>query len=409
MQVIPTLGIIWVIIILNHGYAKMLSSTLKHSTRKAPYKRSLATLFISAISILGLVSAFEVSAKTTSSAPSNCGSQSAFTPCFYVAGGLVLSKVAPDGEVGGWSASKTSSSGLNLVVGHHFKPQIFGELSYTDLGKATLKNNASTISGTENIKYKVASLHAGYLVKEPNEAINFYVKGGLSSIQNNASSSRIPYKKQSSILPSFGAGAQWQSPDSGLFARFGADYFSSDAYAVNLSVGYKFDLLKKKSTAKHPAPRKRVKPKPRIIVKRRAVRKAPARRVVKKRRPSLRIISSIVQQPSFAGVLNGVDFKPNTAILSERAKSVLKSIARKLKNKPNMRVTLIGHTDSLGITAEKMLLSKSRAASAKAFLIRQGVSSRRMISEGRGDSQPRATNSTAGGRRVNNRIELRAL
>ncbi|MEE9444560.1 MAG: OmpA family protein, partial [Cocleimonas sp.] len=68
-----------------------------------------------------------------------------------------------------------------------------------------------------------------------------------------------------------------------------------------------------------------------------------------------------------------------------------------------------GHTDSLGITAEKVLLSKSRSSVVKSFLIRQGINARRMVSEGRGDSQPRATNSTAGGRRVNNRIELRAL
>ena len=387
----------------------MLSSTLKQSTRKALILKSLPTLLISTAAILGLLSTSEVSAKTSTDSNS-CGTQSAFTPCFYVAGGLMLSRVAPDGEVGGWSTSSTNSTGFNLTVGHHFKPQLFGELSYTSLGKATLKNSAPSITGKEDIKYQAASLHVGYLLKKPSEALNFYAKGGLSTIQNTASSSRVPYEKQNSILPSFGAGVQWQSPNNGLFFRLGGDYFSNDAQAVNLTVGYKFDALNDKSTAKTPAPRKRVKPKPRRIVKPRPVRKAPARRVVKKSRPpGLHIISSIVKQPSFAGVLNGVDFKANTAILTTRAQSVLRSVALKLKKKPNMRITLIGHTDSLGITAEKTLLSKSRAAAVKAFLIRQGVSSRRMIAEGRGDSQPRATNSTPGGRRVNNRIELRAL
>ena len=380
-----------------------LSALLKQTTIKSFPKLNLVTLLFSALSMLGLASSETISAKTTTFDSNHCGSQSAFTPCFYAAGGLMLSRVAPDGEVGGWSTSKTSSSGINIVVGHHFKPQIFGELSYIDLGKSTLTNSSSTSSGTENIKYKVASLQMGYLLKKPSEALNFYIKGGLSSIQNNASSTKIPYKKQNSVLPSFGAGAQWQSPDSGLFVRLGGDYFSSDALAINLAVGYKIDTFNKKSTAKSPTPRRQARPKP--------IRKAPARRVVKKRAPPrrLRIISSIVQQPSFAGVLNGVDFKPNTAILTGRAKSILRSIALKLKNKPKMRVTIIGHTDSLGITAEKVLLSKSRSSVVKSFLIRQGINARRMVSEGRGDSQPRATNSTAGGRRVNNRIELRAL
>jgi len=382
----------------------MLSSRFKQSTSKTLYRKSLPTLLVSTLAILGVLTSEVANAETSIFDSSKCGSQSAFTPCFYVAGGLIGARIAPDGEVGGWSTSNESGTGFHLSAGYHFKPQFFGELSYIDLGKATLKNSSSTITGTENISYKVPSLQIGYLFNKPSEALNYYVKGGLSSVQNSASSSRISYEKQNAILPSFGAGAQWQSPDSGLFVRFGGDYFSSDALAVNFTLGFKFDAFSKKSTSSVPA-------KPRRVVKKaKPVRKAPTRRVVKKKAPSsLHIISSIVQQPSFAGVLNGVDFKPNTAILTERAKSVLRGVAQKLKKQPNMRIALIGHTDSLGITEEKMLLSKSRSSSVKAFLIRQGIKSRRMVSEGRGDSQPRATNSTAGGRRVNNRIELRAL
>ncbi|MCF6204213.1 MAG: OmpA family protein, partial [Methylococcaceae bacterium] len=210
-------------------------------------------------------------------------------------------------------------------------------------------------------------------------------------------------------------GVQWQSPKNGLFARLSGDYHSSDAMGLNILVGYKFNTPEKsttlKPTKKYTKPRRVVKRKPAAVKRRTPTRrKAPARRIASNAPPQLlHIISNIVKQPAFAGVLNGVDFNPRTAILTPRAKGVLNGIARKLKSHPKMRVAIIGHTDSLGITAENKLLSRTRASAVKSYLIKQGINARRMVTEGRGDSQPRATNSTEGGRRANRRIELRAL
>ena len=249
------------------------------------------------------------------------------------------------------------------------------------------------------------------MFKDPKEDFNAYVKGGLSSIQNSSSSSRVPYKKQNTILPSFGAGVQWQSPTSGLFVRAGGDYYSSDALAFNIQAGYKLDFLGKNKTSSKPtykAPPKRAKTKPKQVIKKKPVRRI-AKKPVKKQPQLMQIISSITKQPDFAGVLNGVDFKPKTAILTARAEFVLKGTARHLKKHPTMKIEILGHTDSLGITSENLLISKTRASSVRTFLIREGIRSSRMNAEGVGDSQPRATNSTEHGRRSNRRIEIRAL
>jgi outer membrane protein OmpA-like peptidoglycan-associated protein len=394
----------------------MLLSVFTHPKINTPKEIKFPRLTISVLALISLINPQIVSAENTKDNTIKCNSESNFAPCFYVAGGLIGSNVSPKGTVGGWNTSSSSSVGYNLVVGSLLKPHWFGELGYNNLGKAKLKNSSSAITGTESISYSIPSLHIGYLLKPPSETLNYFAKGGVSFIQNSASSDIVPYKKQNSILPSFSAGVQWQSPKNGLFARVSGDYHSSDAMGLNVLLGYKFNTSEKstplKPAKKYTKPRRIVKRRP-TVVKRRArpvKRRAPARRIANNAPPQLlHIISNIVKQPAFAGVLNGVEFNPRTAILTPRAKGVLKRIAIKLKGQPKMRVAIIGHTDSLGITAENKLLSRSRAASVKKYLIKQGINARRMVAEGQGDSQPRATNSTEGGRRANRRIELRAL
>ncbi len=393
----------------------MLLSVSTHSKTNRFKKINLPRTILSTVVLISLLNPQIVSAENPSKAI-KCNSQANFSPCFYVAGGLIGANVSPKGVVGGWSTSNSSSFGYNLVVGSQLKPHWFGELAFNSLGKAELKNSSPAITGIESISYSIPSLHVGYLLKPTSETINYFAKGGVSFIQNSASSNRIPYKKQNSVLPSFSVGAQWQSPKNGLFTRISGDYHSSDAIGLNILLGYKFNTPEKNPTLKpnkqRTKPRRIAKRKP-TAVKRRArpaKRRAAPRRTVNNAPPQLmHIISNIVKQPSFAGVLNGVDFNPRTAILTPHAKGVLNGIARKLKNQPKMRVAIIGHTDSLGITAENKLLSRTRASAVKSYLIRQGINARRMVAEGQGDSQPRATNSTESGRRANRRIELRAL
>ena len=70
------------------------------------------------------------------------------------------------------------------------------------------------------------------------------------------------------------------------------------------------------------------------------------------------------------------------------------------------KVTVIGHTDSRGSDIYNQALSIKRAHSMANHLISEGIDSNRIIVDGRGESEPIATNTTATGRALNRRVSI---
>jgi outer membrane protein OmpA-like peptidoglycan-associated protein len=73
---------------------------------------------------------------------------------------------------------------------------------------------------------------------------------------------------------------------------------------------------------------------------------------------------------------------------------------------PNMRVRIVGHTDSTGSDAINNPLSVDRAASVRDYLAARGVTSTRVQVEGRGAREPVADNASDAGRAQNRRVEI---
>ena len=74
----------------------------------------------------------------------------------------------------------------------------------------------------------------------------------------------------------------------------------------------------------------------------------------------------------------------------------------------DMRVTIIGHTDSKGSDAYNMALGMRRAVAVRDKLLEFGLNPARILGvESRGESEPIAPNDTAEGRFENRRIEFR--
>lgn len=84
----------------------------------------------------------------------------------------------------------------------------------------------------------------------------------------------------------------------------------------------------------------------------------------------------------------------------------LDKLANLMQKYSRTHVTIVGYTDSVGSAAYNQRLSERRARAVADYLVNQGVDASRIRTEGRGESNPRASNATASGRQLNRRVEL---
>jgi len=72
-------------------------------------------------------------------------------------------------------------------------------------------------------------------------------------------------------------------------------------------------------------------------------------------------------------------------------------------------VEVAGHTDSVGDERYNQQLSEQRAQAVKDYLVKGGVGEGRITVVGYGEAQPRGSNDTVEGRRLNRRVEIRVI
>ena len=99
-----------------------------------------------------------------------------------------------------------------------------------------------------------------------------------------------------------------------------------------------------------------------------------------------------------------LNFKTDSAELSEADKLVLDEMAENLTRLKFISGTVEGYTDSTGTDAYNLGLSERRANSAADYLASKGIASDRMQVVGRGESDPVGDNKTAEGRAQNRRV-----
>lgn len=84
----------------------------------------------------------------------------------------------------------------------------------------------------------------------------------------------------------------------------------------------------------------------------------------------------------------------------------IKALAEVMKDYPDSRVVIEGHTDSVGTAAYNKKLSQQRADAVKKYMVeKEGISANRITAKGFGKERPIASNSTAAGRAKNRRVE----
>ena len=98
------------------------------------------------------------------------------------------------------------------------------------------------------------------------------------------------------------------------------------------------------------------------------------------------------------------------ADVPETVRFRLDAVAEELnQDRINAKVEVAGHTDAVGDEGFNQVLSVRRAQAVKDYFVRSGVAAERITVVGYGETQPRSTNDTIEGRRLNRRVEIRAI
>lgn len=103
----------------------------------------------------------------------------------------------------------------------------------------------------------------------------------------------------------------------------------------------------------------------------------------------------------------GILFDVNASTIKASSYGTLKDIAGILKENVDLKVKIIGHTDNDGNDASNLELSKKRANAVKDFFVKEfGIDESRMQTDGKGETQPIAPNTSAEGKAQNRRVEF---
>jgi outer membrane protein OmpA-like peptidoglycan-associated protein len=108
-------------------------------------------------------------------------------------------------------------------------------------------------------------------------------------------------------------------------------------------------------------------------------------------------------------VLQNIFFQFGSAALLPSSEPELNKLLWTLRNHPEMKLEIRGHTDHIGEEAANQLLSEARAKSVLNYLVSRGIDPSRLTSKGFGETQPVADNDTAEGQRKNRRTEFRII
>ena len=114
--------------------------------------------------------------------------------------------------------------------------------------------------------------------------------------------------------------------------------------------------------------------------------------------------------PKPAPVFENIYFNENKTNIDPVAAKALDRDGAMLKDNPDIKVEIGGHTDSLGSEKANQKISEKRAESVKKYLMDKfNIPGDRMIVKGYGSKKPIADNGTKEGRAKNRRVELKII
>jgi outer membrane protein OmpA-like peptidoglycan-associated protein len=106
----------------------------------------------------------------------------------------------------------------------------------------------------------------------------------------------------------------------------------------------------------------------------------------------------------------GITFDVDKTDIRPESAATLEQVMQLLKNDPELKLEVAGHTDNTGDKAHNQTLSEGRAnAVVQALVTKYGIDASRLQAKGYGQDKPVASNDTEDGRAKNRRVELKKV
>ena len=103
---------------------------------------------------------------------------------------------------------------------------------------------------------------------------------------------------------------------------------------------------------------------------------------------------------------NQTAFETDSSEIKPTFHSTMDKVAEVVVRYGKTTLTVVGHTDDVGSNAYNQSLSERRALSVAQYLESKRVDAMRLATAGKGETQPRSSNSTESGRQENRRVEI---
>ena len=348
-------------------------------------------------------------------------SDTEFTKRFYGGAGILVSNLEPDtDEVSGVDVDESQDVGGSIALGYDLTNRFSIEGHLADLGSATLTPDGEIGYVTGGI----SALLYGFNSKANRarrEGFSAYGRLGLGGIRNDATDVEFTQINDFNLLAGFGLEYSFKN---GLGVR--AELVSHDEDASYAQLGLVYRIGDIKEPAKEYIAPKIIAPE---VAKPAKTTKlaAPSADQAKSRATPIAgdadndgvtdIADQCAGTPNdisvssdgcsiLEGVLENVNFRTNSAELTDMATASLLVVAKTLKEHPDISVLLAAHTDDQGTEQSNLELSIRRATSVVRYLIAQGIPVARLRARAFGETRPIATNQTSEGRAMNRRIEV---
>jgi outer membrane protein OmpA-like peptidoglycan-associated protein len=115
----------------------------------------------------------------------------------------------------------------------------------------------------------------------------------------------------------------------------------------------------------------------------------------------------VIKKKDKLEITQKIQFRTGSGVILPESYPILQEVAQVLKDYPDVKLRIEGHTDDVGGDKANLKLSKWRAAEVYLYLIRKtGVARSRLVFEGYGKNKPLGPNTSEAGREANRRVEF---